>query len=421
MNFPQMTPVRQRFERPRVDDIEGTVRTELSRALECAQLRGKEVAVACGSRGIRNVALVARTVVGELRARGACPFVVPAMGSHGGATAEGQVGVLESLGITEVYCGAEIRSFMEVVPLGTTDSGIPIYMDRNAHAADGGVVLINRIKTHTDFKGDIESGLMKMAAIGLGKQAQALVLHRHGVHGIRDLMKDVGRHVLSSGKILCGVALLENAYDETAVIEALRSEEIPAREPALLTQSKQMMPSLPVEDIDVLIIDEIGKDKSGTGMDTNIIGRMRIPGEPEPESPRIRYIVVRDLSEATHGNATGIGLADLITRRCFDKIDLEVTYQNGATSTFLARSMIPMALDNDRRCLEEALRACWGVETEQARIVHISSTLELENIRVSEPLLPEVTRQPHLEITGPLESVVFDADGNMGSATPAAR
>jgi hypothetical protein len=408
-----MAPVRQRFERPRIEDIEGTVRAELTRALDGADLRGKEVAVACGSRGVRNIGLVARTVVEELRARGACPFIVPAMGSHGGATAEGQVGVLESVGVTEAYCGAEIRSSMETVQIGTIASGIPVYMDRNAHAADGGVVLINRIKTHTDFKGDIESGLMKMAAIGLGKQAQALVLHERGVHGIRDGMKDVALQVLASGKILCGVALLENAYDETAVVEALRPEEIPLREPALLTKSKRMMPSLPVEAIDVLIIDEIGKDKSGTGMDTNIIGRMRIPGEPEPESPRIKYVVARDLSEATHGNATGIGLADLITRRCFDKIDLDVTYQNGATSTFLARSMIPMALESDRRCLEEALRACWGVEPENARIVQIPSTLELEHIRVSEPLLPEIRDNPRCEVLGPSEPPAFDAAGNL--------
>lgn len=419
MNFPSMALVRQHFERPQVADIEQTVRAELTRALSDQSLTGKRIAVAAGSRGIRDIGRIVRSVVGDLRARGACPFIVPAMGSHGGATAPGQIGVLESLGVTGTYCGAEIVSSMEVVTIGTTAGGVAVYMDRNAHAADG-VVLVNRIKTHTDFKGDIESGLMKMAAIGLGKQAQALVLHRHGVRGIRDLMKEVAHHVLGSGKILCGVAILENAYDETARIAAVRAHDIPAREPELLIESKRMMPALPVEQIDLLVIDELGKNYSGTGIDTNIIGRMRIPGEPEPDSPRVQYIFVRDLSEATQGNATGIGLADVTTRRCFEKINFDYTNQNIATSTFIARGMIPLVLDNDRTALREALRACWGVEPEQARIVHIPNTLEVEHVRVSEPLLDEVRRKAHREVIGPCEPIAFDADGNIDYAFPAA-
>jgi hypothetical protein len=414
MNFPKMAPVRQTFARPRVADIEQTTRAELARLLADRDLSGKQIAVAAGSRGIRNIGLIVRTVVSVLRERGVCPFIVPAMGSHGGATAEGQIGVLESLGVTEAYCGAEIRSAMEPVTLGTSKSGLPVYMDRNAHAADG-VILVNRVKTHTDFKSDIESGLMKMASIGLGKQAQAQVLHRRGIHGIRDLMKEVAGQILASGKIIGGVAILENAYDETAHIEAIRPEAVATREPELLLESKRMMPRLPVEDIDLLIVDEIGKEFSGGGMDSNIIGRMRLRGEPEPESPRIKYIFVRDLSEGTHGNACGIGFADITTRRCFEKIDFEVTYQNIATSTFLARGMVPMALANDRAALTEVLRACWELESEQARIVHIPNTLELEWVRVSEPLLAEVQGKAHLTVTGPLEPLAFDEQGNIAS------
>jgi hypothetical protein len=408
-----MATVRQRFDRPRVDDVEQTVRAELERVLAGKDLTGKQVVIAVGSRGVRNIGLVVRTIVRTLRLRGACPVIVPAMGSHGGATAEGQTGVLQRLGVSEEYCGAEIRSSMDVIRLGATADGIPITMDRHAFRADGGVILVNRIKTHTDFKGEIESGLMKMAAIGLGKHAAALELHRLGIHGIRDRMQDVARCVLASGRILCGVALLENAYDETAAIEAIDAAEIAAREPVLLAQSKRMMPLLPVDAIDVLIVDELGKEFSGTGLDTNIIGRMRIAGVPEPDSPRIRYIIVRDLSEATHGNALGIGLADVTTRRCFEKIDFQVTNENVATSTFLARAMIPMVLPSDRTALETALRACWGVAPESARIVHIANTLELERLHVSEALVEEIQGSNQIESVGPPESMAFDEHGNL--------
>lgn len=413
MNFPQMAPVRQHFERPQVADVEQTVRSEIQRVLADIDVKDKSIALAAGSRGVRNIGLVIRTLVTVLKERGACPFIVPAMGSHGGATAEGQVGVLESVGITEAYCGAEIRSHMEPVTIGETPGGLPVYMDRNAHSADA-IILTNRIKTHTDFKGEIESGLMKMAAIGLGKQKQALVLHNFGVRGLRDMMREVAGVMMESGKILCGIALVENAYDETAHIEAILPPDIPKREAELLLYSKSMMPRLPVEDIDILIVDELGKNFSGAGIDTNIIGRMRLLGEPEPESPRIKYIFVRDLSEATHGNASGLGLADMTTRRCFDKIDFEYTYQNTATSTFIARGMIPLALENDRAALTELMRACWTPETEK-RIVHIKNTLDLAEVRVSESLLPEIREKSHLEITGHSEPLTFDAEGNIAA------
>ena len=414
MNFPCMIPVRQRFARPRIEDVEAAAREEMERVLP-PDLAGKHIAITAGSRGIRNIGLILRAVVGSLRARGACPFLVPAMGSHGGATAEGQVTVLESLGVSEAACGAPVRSSMEVVQIGVSCDGVAVYMDRHAHEADG-IVLVNRIKAHTDYQGPYESGLMKMAAIGLGKQAQAIALHDHGVRGLRDLMPGVARAVLASGKILCGLALLENAYDETVHIEALRPDDIPAREPDLLARSKTMLPTLPVDDIDLLIVDEIGKDYSGAGMDTNVLGRRRILGEAEPEHPRIKYVFARDLSRASHGNAIGIGLADVTTRRLFDKIDFAVMNQNAVTSTFLARAAVPLVVENDRAALEAALRACWGGAPEHARIVHIANTLHLEHVRVSETLAGELNDAARFEILGPAEPMTFDGQGNLRRA-----
>ena len=416
-HLPKMAPIRQGFGRERVEDVAGAVRAEMERVLP-EDLAGKRIAITAGSRGIRNLAEILRAVVEALEARGAAPFLIPAMGSHGGATAEGQVEVLASLGVTEAACGAPIRSSMATAQIGATAGGVPVYMDRNAYEADG-VVLVNRIKAHTDFHGEIESGLCKMSAIGLGKQAQALALHRQGVRGIRDVMREVAGVVLGSGRILAGLAILENAYDETAHIEALGPETIPACEPLLLLRSKAMMPRLPVEEIDLLIVDEMGKNFSGTGMDTNILGRMRLPGEPEPESPRVRYVFVRALSEASHGNAAGIGLADITTRRLVEQIDFEATAQNIATSTFLCRGAIPLALGSDRRAIEEALRACWGVEPEAARIVRIPNTLELERVHVSDTLLGELDGRKDIEILGPAEPFAFDAGGNLGAEATA--
>lgn len=253
--------------------------------------------------------------------------------------------------------------------------------------------------------------MLKMAAIGVGKHKQALLLHSYGIHGIRDIMPEVGQVVLDQLNVLFGVGIVENAFDQTAIIEAVPKENIPARERELLRISKSFMPSLPVEDIDVLVVDEIGKSYSGTGMDTNIIGRIRILGEQEPSSPRIKYIIASDLGEASHGNALGIGLADLTTRRLFHKIDLQAMNENVITSSFLHRAMIPIVMDNDREALRVALRSTWGVEPKQARIVRIPNTLHLKYAYVSEVLLPEVAKLPHIEIVGEPEEMAFDAAG----------
>ncbi|TBL75781.1 lactate racemase domain-containing protein [Paenibacillus thalictri] len=413
MKLPRMVQVKQHFTGPAVDDIEAEVWKQLSLAgLDSKVTPGMRIALTAGSRGIANIALIIKAAVAKLKSLGAEPFIIPAMGSHGGATAEGQVKVLASLGVTEAYCEAPILSSMEVVQIGETERGIPVYVDRHASEGDG-IILIGRVKVHTDFKSPIgiESGIMKMSAIGLGKHKQALAIHNYGVEGIRDFMPEVARVVLQKASILCGVVIVENAYEQTAVIEAIPTEKIEERERELLRFSASLMPKLPVDRLDVLFVDQIGKNFSGTGMDTNIIGRMRISGVEEPASPVIQYVIAGDLSEECQGNALGVGLADLTTKRLFDKIDYHKTNENVITSTFLHRAMIPIILENDRAALTTALRCSWGVKPEQARVMRIANTLHLEHLYVSEALLPEIQALDYVEIVGEPADMQFDEHG----------
>jgi hypothetical protein len=411
VEFSRVVKVRQKFPRPRVEDIEAVLREQLEREEIASTVRpGMSVALTAGSRGIAEINGILRSLVAILKEMGAEPFIVPAMGSHGGATAEGQVEILESLGVTEEYCGAPIRSSMEVVELGETERGVPVYMDRIASEADG-VVLVNRIKAHTDFRSTIESGLLKMASIGLGKHKQALALHGYGVQGIRDFMAEVGEKVLESGHVLFGVGVVENAYDEPGMVEAIPPQEIPRREAELLAEYMQMMPGLPVSDVDVLYVDALGKNYSGTGMDTNVIGRFRILGVEEPESPRVKYVIVGDISRESHGNALGMGLADLTTRRLADQVDRKAMNANVITSTFVERAKVPMVLENDGEALETAVRCNWGVPPGQTRFVRIPNTLHLEYLYVSENLVDEVLQNADAEVVGDPEELRFDADG----------
>jgi hypothetical protein len=369
-----------------------------------------DVAIAVGSRGIAEIPAFVRAVVCAVRDAGASPFIVPALGSHGGATADGQQQILESLGVTEDACEAPIRSSMEVVELGTTSRGTPVHLDANAARADG-VIPVARVKAHTDFRGEVESGLLKMCAIGLGKHHGARTLHGLGVPGIRDHMVDVGCAVAGSGHVLFGLAIVENAYDEPAIVEAVAPPEFRARDAALLETYKRWMPRLPVDDLDVLIVDRMGKDYSGTGMDTNVIGRFRIAGEAEPESPRIKHVVVSDLTEASHGNALGMGLADLSTERLRARIDYRATYENVLTSTFLERAKVPMILPHDRAAIEAAVRCNWGVAPEDTRLARIPNTLHLELVHVSQPLLAEVLERGDAEVAGDPFPLRFGDDG----------
>jgi Lactate racemase N-terminal domain len=413
MEFPKVVKVRQDFPRPRVDDVGAALREQCAREEIRARIEsGAEVAITAGSRGIAGIDGILRSLVEILKEAGASPFIVPAMGSHGGATAEGQVEILRSLGVTEESVGAEIRSSMEVVEIGETRSGVPVFMDRLASEADG-IVVVGRIKQHTDFRSDVESGLFKMSSIGLGKHAQALALHAHGVKGIRDYMVEAGEKVFASGKVLFGVGIVENAYEETAIMEAIPPERVAEREAELLRESANLMPRLPVSDIDVLFVDELGKNFSGTGMDTNVVGRFRILGVEEPESPSAKYLIVGDVSEASHGNALGIGLADFTTRRLFEKVDHEAMNQNVLTSTFVERAKIPMVMENDREALKAALRCNWGVEPEDTRFVRIPNTLHIRYVYLSENLLEEAVANGNVEVVEDAAELTFDEDGNL--------
>ena len=411
MEFPKVVKIRQKFPRPRVDNIEETLREQLGRGEISSTIDpGMSVALTAGSRGIAQIHEILRSLVEILKEMEAEPFIVPAMGSHGGATAEGQVEILESLGVTEEFCGAPVRSSMEVVEIGETGRGVTVYMDRLASEADG-VVLVNRVKAHTDFRSDIESGLMKMASIGLGKHEQALALHGYGVEGIRDFMIEVAEEVLGSGHIIFGVATVENAYDEPAIVEAIAAGEIHEREAELLAEYMEMMPALPVSDIDVLYVDSLGKNYSGTGMDTNVIGRFRILGVEEPETPAIKYIVVGDVSDESHGNAIGAGLADLTTRRLADRIERKAMNANVITSTFVERAKVPMVLASDEEALRTAIRCNWGVPPEETRLVRIPNTLHLEYLYVSENMVDEALANAETEVVGDPEELRFDTEG----------
>jgi hypothetical protein len=418
MRFPKVVKVRQDFPRPRVGD-DGDVWEALREQLAKEEIRsriepGAEVAITAGSRGISGIDAILRSLVEILKEAGASPFLVPAMGSHGGATAEGQVEILHSLGVTEDSVGAPIRSSMEVVEIGETQRGVPVYMDRIASEADG-VVVVGRIKQHTDFRSGVESGLLKMASIGLGKHAQALALHAHGVEGIRDHMVEAGKVVFASGKVLFGVAIVENAYEETAIVEAIPPERVAERERELLEESARLMPKLPVSDIDVLFVDELGKNFSGTGMDTNVVGRFKILGVEEPASPNVRYLIVGDVSEASHGNALGVGLADFTTRRLFEKVDYGAMNQNVLTSTFVERAKIPMVMENDREALEAAVRCNWGVEPEDTRFARIPNTLHLRYAYLSENLLDEALTSGNVEVVEDAAELTFDESDNLAS------
>ncbi len=411
MAFPKLVKVRQKFPRPRVEDVEATVREEFEKEGISSRVRsGMRVALTAGSRGISRIDVVLRSLVRVLKECGAEPFIVPAMGSHGGATAEGQMEVLRSLNVTEEFCEAQILSSMKAVEIGRTGRGVPVYMDRHASKADG-VVMINRIKVHTSFHSKIESGLLKMASIGLGKHEAALALHGYGVTGIRDYMVEAGEEVFRSGRVLFGLGIVENAYDEPARIEAIEPENVTTREEELLEQYTGLMPALPVREMDVLFVDSLGKNYSGTGMDTNVIGRFRILGVEEPESPRAKYVIVSRVSEQSHGNALGVGLADLTTERLFHAIDYEAMNANALTSTFLERAKIPMIRANDREALETAIRCNWGVPAEETRFVRIPNTLHLEHAYLSENLVDEAREFGNVEVLGEAAEPEFDEDG----------
>jgi hypothetical protein len=358
---------------------------------------GDEVAIAVGSRGLRDLTTVVGRVVAWVRDQGAVPFLVPAMGSHGGATADGQREVLESYGLTADRIGCPIRSSMDVVGLPQEECPVPVVTDAVAARA-AATVVVNRVKPHTDFHGPYESGLMKMVAIGLGKRVQAEILHAHGTRGLRELMPLVARQVLAHGNVVLGVAIVENGVEQTMAVEAVPGPAIPDAEPALLDLARRHLARLPVDTLDVLLVDRMGKDVSGVGMDTNVIGRTMIAGEPDPPAPRIGMIACHELTPASHGNATGMGLADVVTGRFADAVDHEVTRTNIVTSGFLLRGKLPVVADDDRQAWAFCLRGAGVVDPAAVRAARIVDTLRCRDLWVTDAVLAELAAEPSVAV-----------------------
>jgi len=411
MVLPKMIRVRQTFPRPRVADIPKTVLETLGAA--ALRVKGGDiVAVGAGSRGIANIDVIVGATVKWLKELGARPFVFPAMGSHGGGTAEGQLSVLEHYGITETTMGCPVRATMEVVQVGEA-LGLPVWLDTLASEADW-IGIVNRIKPHTDFKGSIESGLFKMMTIGLGKHKGAIQYHRANIHhGYETVITAVGRQMLAKARIGFGVGIVENGYDETAHIEAFSPEALEAGERRLLKSAREWMARLPFSPIDVLVVEEIGKNISGAGMDTNIIGRPSNPHEPFPNDPKILWIVALDLTEDSGGNATGIGNVDFTTRRLADKIDWKKTAINCLTACAPNGAKLPLTFDSDRDAVDSALNCIGLTKPEQARVIRIKNTLMIGEIECSEAYLPDIQKRPDLEVVGEARPLGFDAAGQI--------
>ena len=413
MPCPRLIPVRQHFEATEIDDVPGEVRAQLAQAGVSRLVQpGESVAITCGSRGIAGLDVILGAVAAELKGLGAKPFVVPAMGSHGGGTAEGQAKVLASYGITEATLRMPIRSSMEVVEIGRSRYGFPVYLDKLASESDH-IIVVNRIKPHTRFIGPVESGLMKMMLIGLGKHRGAQVYHSAIVdHPFEDIVRDVAQIVIAQAPITLGLAILENAYDRTTKLVALRPEEFETAEPELLQEALRLMAKLPFEEGDLLVVDEMGKEFSGLGMDPYVTG-------VKSNSPvHMTRMFVRDLTDKTYGNANGLGYADFTHRRLVDKIDYHAMYTNSITAAKPANARIPITFDTDRECIDAALSTIGLVPPGRARVLWVKNTLELEHLMVSEAYQDEVSSRPDLERVGEPRDMPFDAAGNLPKYRP---
>ena len=415
MNFPKMYRVRQTFDRTRVKNIPATVKAELEKLIagetgqtraargpDCRQPRRRQHRLDSEGRG--GISQIHRGQALYLSGHGQ---------PRRGATAEGQTALLAHYNVTEAFTGAPIVSSMEVVEISKTEDGVPVYIDKNASQADW-IVVVNRIKPHTKFKAPIESGLMKMMAIGMGKQKGAEYYHKAAIqYTFRKIIVDAGREVIKKAPILCGMGIVENGYDETAKIEAIRPEEIEARERELLVLAKEMMPRLPFNEIDLLIVDEMGKDISGTGIDPNVTGRNRDLLGVFPHPVNAKRLFVRDLTANSNGNATGIGLADLTTKRLVDKINYQATYMNCITGISIEKAAVPMHFETDQEAIQVALGSVGLTPPEKSRIVRIKNTLHVDEVEVSEVYREELGKRADLEILEGPEPMAFDRQGNL--------
>ena len=414
MRLQNLVQMRQNFPDRGLPDVAGAVRAQMENAGWALAVKpGSRIAVGVGSRGITNIDIIARAVVDFWKSRDAKPFLIPVMGSHGAATAQGQADVLAHYGITEETMGAPVVSSLDVVPIGTTPEGVEVVMDRQAHEADG-TMLLSRVKWHTDFDGKLESGIHKMMAIGLGKWAGAKRYHTFALHhGLERMIRSAGKVMLGSGKMLGGMAILEDACHNTAEVHAVGADGMVEREEELLARVKSWKPNIPV-DVDLLIVDEIGKNFSGSGMDTKIVNRSGRRGPNTwPNVPKIFRIFIRDLSPLSNGNAIGMGLADVITDRLFEKIDFEATWVNSLTASSPPAAFTPMHFPDDRTCLERIAPTCGKLDLSEVTIAWIRNTMDIGELAISENLTPQVNDNPEVEIVSEPRELEFDEAGNL--------
>jgi len=415
--YPHIFRVRQSFNSPTlpVAQIPATVAAELARLkLNAVVQQGQSVAITAGSRGIANIALVIKAAVDHFKSLGAKPFIVPAMGSHGGGTAEGQRGLIEGYGITEEYCGCPIRASMETVIVCQAAEGFPVHFDKQAFGADH-VLVVGRVKPHTNFVGDIESGLMKMMLIGLGKHEGAKIYHRAIMnHSFGQIVRSVAREVLAKCRIVAGIGIVENSYDQTAKIQAVAPHEFEDREKELLVLAKQWMPQLPFKTADILLLDQLGKNISGSGMDTNVVGRkFNDHVAAEHEWPKIKRIVIRDLTEPTHGNATGLGMAEFCRTRVIEKTDIKITRINCLTGGHPTAAMLPLDYPTDREVLDAALPTIGLTAPPHAKLMWAHNTLEVAEVECSVAYLNEARERKDLEIIQDPRPLPLDEAGNL--------
>ncbi|MEE2989893.1 MAG: lactate racemase domain-containing protein [Planctomycetota bacterium] len=414
-DYPNIFRLRQLFDAPEVSDIAGEVENQLSRLQLAGKIQpGQTVAISAGSRGIANIHIIIKAVADHLRSLGAEPFIVPAMGSHGGGTAEGQQGIIEGYGITEEFCQCPIRASMETVIVCDAKEGFPVHFDKHAYGADH-VVVVGRVKPHTNFNGDIESGLMKMMLIGLGKHAGAKIYHRAiSDYSFGQIVRSVAREVLAQCRIVAGLAIVENSYDETAQLEAIAPGDFEEREKQLLVLAKKWMPKLPFDQADILVLDEIGKDISGSGMDTNVVGRKYHDHQAaEGETPRIRNIVVRGLTPATHGNASGIGMAEFCRTQLVEEMDARITRINCITGGHSTGAMVPLDYETDREILDVALVSIGLTQPPEARFLWARNTLDIAEIECSDAYLQEARERDDLEVLSEPRPMPLGEDGNL--------
>lgn len=403
--LPKMVKVEQKFNAPLIADVPQAVHDAINGAGVLSRIsEGDSVAIAVGSRGVADIPVLTREVVNAVKSAGGRPFVVPAMGSHGGATAEGQREVLKNLGVTEEFIGTEIRATMEVEKVGELPNGLPVFTDKNAYEADK-IIVINRIKPHTAFRGPVESGLMKMITIGLGKHKGADTAHQYGFKHMAEHVPEMAKIVLDKLPLIFGLGTIENAYDRPAKIVAVPSEKFEEEEPKLLIEAKKLMPRIMIDPIDLLIVDEIGKDISGDGMDPNITGRYGTPYASG--GPEVNKIVVLGLTEKTHGNANGIGIADITTRKAVESVKPEYGYANALTSTVLDMVKIPLYLETEELAIKAGIKTCNAYDISKARVVRIKNTLDIKEIWVSESLIDEVEKNDDLEIVSELQDIIL--------------